>query len=269
MQPETNLRFSDGRTLARPTFREFAPLATFAFPGEFDQLGNPNLTRTLIDNLDLRWETYPRRGEYLGISAFYKYFTDPIENTVNPDAGGSSREYRYENVDKGLIIGAEIEFKKSLDFISPGLENFKISTNLTYIYSEVSLEADELEAIRAFNPDAKETRDMYNQSPFVINANLLYNSEKSGLSSNVSFNVFGQRLTVFQTDLPFIYEQPRPDLNFSIKKKFGNHTSVRFRADNLLNPDYKHTIDYNGTEYIYNSFSLGRSFSLSFTYLIE
>lgn len=269
MGENTNLRVAYGRTLARPSFREFAPLVTFAFYGEFDQLGNANLDRTIIDNFDIRWETYPRLGEYIGVSLFYKNFDNPIENTVNPRAGGSTREYQYANVDQGLVYGAEFEVRKNLDFITPALQNFKVSANVSYIYSQVDLEADELQSIREFNPEAKSTRDMFNQSPYVVNASAVYDNQEAGLSSNLTFNVFGARLKYFQTDLPFIYERPRPDMSFSMKKSLSENISMRLRVNNILNPEYKTSMNYLDQEFIYNSFQVGRSYSIGFTYLIE
>ena len=47
-----NLRASYGRTLARPTFRELAPFASFSFVGGFTFIGNAELERTLINNYD-------------------------------------------------------------------------------------------------------------------------------------------------------------------------------------------------------------------------
>ena len=264
-----NIRASYGRTLARPTFREFAPLVTFAFYGDNTQIGNSALERTLIDNLDLRWEMYPTSNEYFSASLFYKRFDNPIENTINPNAGGSTLEYKYENVDQGQVLGAELEVRKSLDFISPSLENLRAGINFTYVYSKVSLEEDELFAIRTFNPDAAATRPMYSQSPYVVNANLDYNSFESGWSGNLVFNVFGARLQYFTTDLPFVYEQPRPELNASVKKQINDRWSVRVRANNLLNPKYEESIEFKGEKYIFNQYTAGRDYSIGFTYLIE
>lgn len=42
--------------LARPTFRELAPYASFDFVGDFTLIGNKDLKRTLVNNCDLRWE---------------------------------------------------------------------------------------------------------------------------------------------------------------------------------------------------------------------
>ena len=265
----SNLRFSYGRTLARPSFREFAPLRTFAFYGESDQLGDPNLKRTLIDNLDLRWEKFPRMGEYIAISAFYKKLQNPIENTIIVQSGGSTPTYIYSNVAEGTILGAELEFRKSLDFIAAPLQPFKIALNFTYVYSKVSLSQGEYEARLAWDPETKNYRDMFNQSPYVINASLIYDNMKNGISSNLTFNVFGERLKFFSTNLPLVYEQPRPDLNFYFKKSLGDKWSLSFRARNLLNPEYKQTINYKGVEYIYNSYTTGRDFSLGVSFKVE
>ena len=269
LMEDMNLRASYGRTIARPTFREFAPLVTFAFYGDNNQLGNSNLDRTLINNYDIRWEMYPTRNEYFGVSLFYKQFNNPIENTINPNAGGSTPEYKYENVDEGLIAGAELEVRKNLGFLAPSLEVVRLGVNFTYIYSQVSLEEDELFAIRTFDPEADDTRDMYNQSPYVVNANLDYNNPAIGWSANAVFNVFGERLRYFATDLPFVYEQPRPELNLSVKKQINDRWSVRVRANNLLNPNYEETIDFRGEEYIFDQYTRGRDYSIGFTYLIE
>lgn len=269
MVENTNLRFSYGRTLARPSFREFAPLRTFAFYGESDQLGDPNLKRTLIDNLDIRWEKFPRAGEYFGISVFYKKLQNPIENTIIVQSGGSTPTYIYSNVDEGTIIGAELEVRKSLDIIADAFEPFKIALNFAYVYSKVSLSQGEYEARLVWDPESNNYRDMFNQSPYVINASLIYENPKNGISSNLTFNVFGERLKFFSTNLPLVYEQPRPDLNFYLKKSLGEKWNLSFRARNLLNPEYKQTMDYKGAEYIYNSFTMGRDFSLGVSFRVE
>lgn len=265
----TNLRFSYAKTLARPNFRETAPLSTFAFFGDNNQNGNPDLKRTLIDNIDLRWEKYPRRGEYIGVSAFYKLLENPIENTFNPNAGGSLREYTYENVPEATLLGLEIEVKKTLDFIAPLLSNFKIGLNATYTYSRVNIEEDELIARRTVNPKADKTRPMYNQSPYVINASLAYENIEKGFSTGLSFNVFGERLKFISADLLDVYEMPRPDLNFTAKKKVTERLSARVRVDNILNSAYKQEITFKGNDYTQSSYTSGVTYSFGLTYLIE
>ncbi|MBW3545439.1 MAG: TonB-dependent receptor, partial [Bacteroidetes bacterium] len=163
---QSNLRFAYGRTLARPTFREFAPLTTFSFAGGPNVVGNPQLDRTLIDNLDLRWELFPGFGEYVGVSVFFKHFSLPIEQVTNPKAGGEvTLEYTFVNVADANLFGAEVEVKKTLGFISPLLENFKVSGNVSLVRSAVQLSEDESFTIGETFGYTDNTRPMYNQSP--------------------------------------------------------------------------------------------------------
>ena len=265
----TNVRASATRTVARPTFRELAPLSTFGFQSDFIQNGNPDLKRTQITNLDLRFESYPTTQSYWGASVFIKDFTNPIENTIDPRSGGSQRQYIFRNVDQAFVAGLELEMRKELGFIAPWAENFRLNTNVTIMTSSVDLAERELNAIKAFNPEQESTRAMFNQSPFVVNAGLLYENSAKGFSMNAAFNVFGRRLVLVQTDLPFVYEQPRPDLNFSFRKRIGEHWGATFRANNLLNPDFRTFMEYQGVEYDYDRMASGRTFSIGVNYLIE
>ncbi len=264
-----NLRASYTRTLARPTFREIAPLATFDFIGGYIQLGNPELARTLIDNFDFRWEFYPRPEEYLSVGTFYKNFKNPIENAIVPESGSTDGEFKYMNVDQAIVYGIEIEARKSLDFISQVLSDFKIGANITLVHSEVDIDEGELKQLRVFIPEAEPRRRMYNQSPYIINANLTYNNSKSKWNGNLTYNVFGERLSYVSSILPYVYEQPKPDLDLSIGKGIGDRVMLKIRATNLLNPDFKQAMVYKGKEYIFQQYNLGRTFSLGFSYVIE
>jgi len=137
----TNLRIALTRTLARPSFREISAFASFDFENQLVKLGNPDLERTLIDNLDLRYEFYPNPGELFSVSAFYKRFNNPIELVVNPEA--ANVELTWENQDLATLFGLEFEFKKDLSFID-GLENWKIQTNITLVESKTQIDNDEL-----------------------------------------------------------------------------------------------------------------------------
>ncbi|OGG00351.1 MAG: hypothetical protein A3F83_08360, partial [Candidatus Glassbacteria bacterium RIFCSPLOWO2_12_FULL_58_11] len=68
LNDKTNLRLAYGRSLARPTFREMAPYSSFDFVNDLIFTGNQDLKRTLIDNYDLRWESFVRNGEVLSAS---------------------------------------------------------------------------------------------------------------------------------------------------------------------------------------------------------
>lgn len=269
LNDKMNIRGSASRTLARPTFREFSPVATFDYFGGYIQNGNPDLKRTLINNFDLRIERYGKPGEYFSFSLFYKDFIDPIENAQDPKAGGSTVEFRYRNVDEAKVYGAELELRKNLGDWVDFLNHFKVSTNMTYVHSYVSITNDEYLALKNWLPNPSRDREMYNQSPYVINANLTYDNVDNGWASTLGFNVMGKRLKVFNLSLPSIYLQPRPELNFSIKKKVSTNLSVGFRAKNILNPAYNESLSIGDVTYSTTKYKTGRDFSLSLTYLMR
>ncbi len=269
------LRMSYNMTLARPTFRELAPFAADDFFLKATIVGNPNLEITKIHNLDLRWELYPRAGEIISVSAFYKHFFNPIE--VRYAAKAQNREFTWENSDEAQLYGVEFEYRKKLDFITPALKNFKIGTNITLSQSLIELSPEELEKIQSIDPYREDTRSMFGQSPYLINAIAEYKNDSLGLNMNFTYNIFGERLAIVNIDgTPNIYEQPYGDLNFNLMKKFGERISVSFRAKNILNPTIKSVYKFQGdaaayekfedTEYIFSSNKRGRRFSLSFGY---
>ena len=151
---------------------------------------------------------------------FYKQFQNPIERTFNPEAPNG--EFTFRNVESAFLLGSEFEVKKKLDFISPSLRDLHLGANFTYIYSESDIDSRELAQIRATNPDAGDTREMFGQSPYVINALLSYKNE-SGTSANLSYNITGAKISYISTGgTPNIYALPRHSLNFNIGHNFEN-----------------------------------------------
>ncbi|MGB1032493.1 MAG: TonB-dependent receptor domain-containing protein, partial [Flavobacteriales bacterium] len=175
----TNLRFSASRSVARPMFREKAPYSVFDFEIQEQQTGNTDLTRTQIDNLDLRLEHYPGLGEIYSVSLFYKNFTDPIEQVIIATAANT--EITWVNVDRAQVFGAEFELRKNLSGISPSLKNFSVGANLTIVHSATDIQEDELTEIRATDNDHADTRPMYGQSPYLLNAIGSYRNDSIGL----------------------------------------------------------------------------------------
>lgn len=261
------LRFAYNRTLARPTFRELAPFESFDFMGGFILIGNPALQRTLTDNFDLRWEIFPQAKEIISVSAFYKRFQNPIERTYNPEAPNG--EFTFRNVDNAFLAGTEFEVKKSLSFISSKLSDFSLGTNFTFIYSESDIDERELEQIRATNPDADDTREMFGQSPYVINALLSYKNLK-GTSANLSYNINGAKISYITIGgTPNIYELPRHSLNFNIGHNFENGFGVRLSANNILNAKLQQAITFKGEEYYVQENELGTTFSIGLNFKVQ
>ncbi len=264
---DMNIRASFRCTLASPNMWELAPFISFDLGGDFCIYGNPDLDRTLINNYDLRWEYFTRPGEIIALSGYYKDFDDPIVTTFVPEASNPIIE--YQNVDQATVYGAELEFRKRLDFISESLFNLKLLTNFSLIRSEVDIPDDEQAVIDKFNPEKGNSRPLQGQSNFLINTALNWNDPDKALDAILAFNVFGECLDDISSGTnPDIYEQPRPQLDFSISKGFGEHIGVRVSAQNLLNPDTRKFMEYRGNKYDITQYRTGVVFKLGVSYSI-
>ncbi|MCK5066488.1 MAG: TonB-dependent receptor [Bacteroidales bacterium] len=264
---DMNFRVGYGRTVARPVFRELAPYASYDYKAGLRKIGNPKLAKTTVDNVDFRWDWFARPGEILSVSAFYKYFTNPIELRDKEQA--ANPEIHYENIDNSTLYGLEFEFRKRLDMVE-ALRNFSLGANVTLVKSIVKEDSTRLASARLVDPDWAETRPMFGQSPYVINSYLNYHNFEKGWDINLGYNVSGEKLIlVNKAATPDVYEQPFPMLDFNISKQFKNNINVKFSADNLLNPDFEQTYDFGSSTGYFRKFKMGRSFSLSLTYLIH
>ncbi|WP_207632540.1 TonB-dependent receptor [Foetidibacter luteolus] len=261
---QTNIRLTGSQTVIRPEFRELSNLAFYDFDLGATVLGNKELKRTKVTNLDLRYELYPRAGELFTVGVFYKYFKDAIEQFYNQSGAGSSSTFNFINADKATGYGAEVEFRKKLDFVS-ALRNFTFQTNLSYIYSRVESKGVELD------------RPLQGQSPYVINFALQYDVEKLGLNSTILFNQIGRRiLYVGNKDVPEIWEAPRPLLDLQIAKKIlKNKGEIRLNISDLINKRANFYHDLNeDKKYTANSVNdalairrnYGTNFSITFGY---
>ncbi|MBX2818233.1 MAG: TonB-dependent receptor [Rhodothermaceae bacterium] len=268
LQDNMNLRAAYTQTLARPTFRELAPYSTFDFVGDFVFSGNATLKRTLVTNYDLRWEWFLRPGEILAFSGFYKNFENPIERVILTSVGNNT--LGIQNVDEARVFGIEVEARKRLDSVSPFLSNFQIGANLSIVESQVDIPEEELAIIRAADPDPSTTRNLAGQSPFLVNIDLAYENYEKGTAASLFYNVFGDRLQVVSEGAaPDIFERARGTLDFIVSQRIWRGISAKFSAKNLTDSPTKWSQDFKSTEYLYQRYENGRTFSLSFTYKVE
>lgn len=263
---KTNLRLSASQTVIRPELRELSSLNIYDFELNASVQGYPDLQRTKVTNADLRYEIYPKAGEVVTVGVFYKYFKNPIEQLFDEAAGGAST-FTYRNAEKATSYGAEIEFRKKLDF-TDGLKNFTLQANAAYIHSVVKSESFDLD------------RPMQGQSPYAINLGLLYDLEKAGFSSTLLYNQIGRRIYVVGQNAlniggsPDIYEAPRPLLDFQMAKKILNKKGeLRLNVSDILNQvqyfyqnaDENTKFDKTDDAFRFTR-KLGTTFSLTFNY---
>lgn len=266
---KSKIRFAYAKTIARPNLRELAPFEQLDTKNGFFVMGNPQLKRTSIQNFDLRFEYYPDAGDMLAVSAYYKDFTDPIIRAFNPTA--TIPELKFVNVDKATVTGLEFEARKKLEFISQSLKNFMLATNFTLIKSETDIPEIEVQSSKVIDPSYNLTkRPFVGQSPYIINAMIMYNNQKIGHESTLSFNVAGAKLyNIALYATPDVYEMPVPMLNFKTSQNIGKFVVLSFTARNLLDSEIRKTQTHRGTVYNTEAFRLGRTYGISLTVRIK
>ena len=239
LRPQMSLRASWTRTIARPTFRELAPVATeeFIFGDEF--IGNPDLTLSNIANYDVRWEWFRRPGEVFAASVFAKAIEDPIE-MISFAAGGRSF-IQPVNYEKGRVFGAELEARVPLNFMAGLMRDITVGVNVTLIDSEVDVPESEQESLASFGLD-EPTRRLQGQPEYLFNASLIYDSDRLGASAGLFYSVVGETLVSgaargISDGTPNIFEERFGTLDLTFSKKLGKKFSLGIKTKNVLHPD--------------------------------
>ena len=219
---KANLRITASQTVIRPELRELSALSIYDFELNASVSGNPTLKRTKITNTDLRYELYPSAGEIFTFGVFYKNFDNPIESIYQEGSGGSSL-FSFQNAAKATAFGVEMEGRKKMT------KRFTLQANASYINSKV--EDDNIGV----------SRPLQGQSPYLINAGLLYDVVEKGFNMTALVNQVGKRIYLVGdiqagAGSPDVYENPRALVDFQISKKFSsNKAEIKFTISDLLN----------------------------------
>ena len=224
------LRASYGRSVNRPEFREVSPSVFYDFDLSSSVQGNTALKSCYIDNVDLRYEWYPAKGDQVSLAAFYKHFDSPIEWTYTV-TGGTDQVYSYVNAKSATSYGLELDIRKNLAFMH--LPDFTLVFNGSLIKSRVHFAAG----------SRQKSRPMQGQSPYLVNLGLFYSHNAWGAS--LQYNRIGKRIIgVGRSEgssasddnarVPHSYEMPRNTIDLSVGKKWGSHWELKFNIRDLL-----------------------------------
>jgi outer membrane receptor protein involved in Fe transport len=268
---KASIRLSGSQTVGRPEFREIAPFSFYDFNKNVSVVGNPNLKQSKTTNIDLGYAVYPASGQVFSISAFYKYFELPIEQSLL--IGPSGRSFGYLNSESANLYGVEMEFRRPLNFIADQFENFTFSTNASYMKSEVNVK-------KTINKTGK--RPLQGQSPYLVNAGIQYSSkEENSTGVSLLFNRIGKRIwAVGNVQDPDIYENPRNVLDLQISQKFAkSRAELKLNYSDILNNKAIYYQKPRGTDpnaafdaktdHVNISDRFGSTVSLTFSYKIK
>lgn len=222
---DLGVRLGYGRTVSRPEFRELSPAYFSGVVGGRPQFGNPDLGRATIDNVDLRIEWFPDRGDVVSASAFYKQFTNPIEQVV---VIGADEALTYQNARAARNFGFELEFRKNLAFIDEKVRDLYVAANAAFIFSRIDLGDNT-------GVQTNDVRALQGQSPWVINAQIGYDNPELGINAAILYNATGPRIDeVGSFGLPDSYVLPFHQLDVVAGVDLPRGFNLGLRAQNLL-----------------------------------
>lgn len=136
----TNYRLALTRSFARPDFGSLTPGGSYLEQDNQLNSGNPDLSPTYSNNLDLMVEYYFKRVGLVSAGVFYKDIKAPIfqANSIGEYNGQTGVNIiRPENGDDAQLTGIELAFNRDLSFISPALSAFGFMSNATFMQSEM------------------------------------------------------------------------------------------------------------------------------------
>ena len=225
-----NVRASYFRSINRPGFLEIVPYLVVG--EEYTEKGNPNVKHTIADNIDVRYEFFPKPLEQLMIGAFYKNIKDPIEyGWSEPQGSKGNVYYMPDNYGTARNLGVEMDYIKYFSFIG-------IKANYTFTNSSITTQkwfyVHKSDGWQYENKT--QTRPLYGQSAHVANLSLLFKDTHHGWDGQLSANYTGDRIYLvsrfFNDDQ---WQRGFVQLDASIEKKFKNGMSLYLKAKNLLN----------------------------------
>lgn len=228
------LRASVSRTIARPTFKEIAPvLARDPVSGDFF-VGNVRLNRSEIINYDVRAEWFPNPGDLVMFSLFSKAIQSPIESV---NLGSIDSVF---NEDAATIYGMEIEVARKLTEWGPLVQDITLGFNYAKMFSRVQL--TDFSAANRRNAGFPDTRALQGQPDYTMNFNATYDNDDFGFSLGVFLNITGELLyqvggVTGSSISPDVVQESYTRLDFNISKELWDDWKLSFNVGNFLNTE--------------------------------
>jgi len=234
-----SLRLSYYSAISRPNFYEVIPYTLYNPVTGQTERGNPYLKRTTADNLDLRYEYYPKGLDQLLLGVFYKRLRNPIEYSITnaPDpqsATGNSNMTYYvpANFGNATNYGAELDITKFWRWLG-------IRANYTYTNSSITTTKEHDYRIPGGTTAEyiEQKRPLQGQSKHIANFSLLFKDDhRLGLNAQLAFGYTSRRInTVSQYYNYDIWQKDFGQLDFSVEKRVAHRWYVYAKVNNLLN----------------------------------
>lgn len=270
LNKKTNIRFCASKTLSRPEFREMSRFSFYDFNTNAVIQGYDSLVQASIQNYDLRYEIFPGKGQMFSFSLFYKHFDKPVEQVFFSQGAGSRLRY-FQNGSYATDLGAEVEFRKTLGFIS---ENEKSFWNNIVVFGNIALIKSKVK-LSGVGAEATSQRPLQGQSPYLINMGTTITHPEWGLATTLVYNRIGIRLfDVGNYSFPDVYENSRDVIDFQISKRFKKIDLRLNFGDILRQPilfyqNNDNDLKYSSKDNIIQKTIVGSSIGLSVAYRLS
>jgi TonB-dependent receptor len=248
---EVTLFYGWSKTVARPTFLEFAPVITEDQSTGEEIRGNPRLQDSEIDNFDLSLSWKAAEETFLQVSLFQKFLTNPITKVLG-QRSSDGFFISYSNAESGIVQGIEFDVDHRLD------DHWSIGGNMAFITSSLEPGNTSIPA-----PIFAETFE--SQPNWILNLNIGYELPDQGFTANLVYNFTGDYLAAVTgtNSVPSVVRDASQSLDIILKKSlntsFGDG-NVSFKISNLL--DDPTSFSYENGD-VYSRFYPGREYSLS------
>jgi len=271
------IRIATSLTQTLPEFKEIAPFEYVSPTGRVTK-GNPDLDRSQVINVDVKWEFFPSREQLVSVTGFYKNIKDPINLA---QARGSAGIFEFHNTgDRASVLGFEVEGRVSLLKNEDDEALLKASANVTQMWFEQDL----LENFQYFG---RTKADLQGASNTIVNGSLNYNNrEENPFIATISGNYASDKIFALGSPEDFvnsttlfndeIIEKGFVTLDLVISKELLKGLSIKLTGRNLLNPEIKQTqlitvFDQNDaivgqTNETVQSYKRGSQITFGFTY---
>lgn len=259
---DINLRLAYSKSVIRPQFNERTGLPYFD-PIANGLIYNTEMTSSVIDNYDFKFEWFPGAGEIISASLYYKDLDRPIEREGFISSEGNL--YLYNGNSKNAKLkGFEIEVRKNFSFIAKStfLEDLFVTGNFTLNDTKVTAFKDQAKTGAGAETYEVE-RPLYGQTPYAYNLGLLYNGERLG--AGFFYNAKGDQYITVGYD--YLGEEIQrayavADMQISYKLLKDKNLELKFNVKNLFDAVKEY---YNN----YNSYSVSKGVGSEFSTVRE
>ncbi len=252
-----NLRLAASKTITLPEFKEIAPFEYVSATGQITR-GNVDLEASNVYNLDLKWEFFPTNKELISATAFYKNIKDPINRVL--DRGSAGVFSFFNSGEEATIYGIELDANVNLTSSEEenGI-NLDLGVNFSRMWHNQDLKTnfnDDGTLARTFQYNNKTEVGLQGASDYIVNTSLNFSTNwEREFNANISGNYASDKIFALgsapdsQTDANSvlynneIIEEGFVTLNATLSQELSERLLLRFKAQNILNPEIKRTQD--------------------------